>query len=140
MPHDYVPTVFFYDGAFDSAPFLLKFALVFGDRVAKPAQNRANRANIHAHGMDGRGHHRRKREHGEEPASKNQIQPECGGWAGRRRTGRSNPSRETKFLAANGDRNLFIFPVQLTTSRVCNHTRLMRPSQPTRPTFGALLL
>ena len=35
-----------------------------------------------------------------------------------------NPSRETKFSGANGDRKIFIFPVQLTTSRIDNLTRL----------------
>ena len=39
--------------------------------------------------------------------------------------GRSNPSRETKFSGVNGDREIFIFPVQLTTSRIGNHTRLV---------------
>ena len=29
--------------------------------------------------------------------------------------GLPNPSRETKFSGANGDRNIFTFPVQLTT-------------------------
>ena len=33
-----------------------------------------------------------------------------------------NPSRETKLLAANGDREIFIFPVQLTTSNIGNLT------------------
>ena len=33
-----------------------------------------------------------------------------------------NPSRETKFSGANGDREMFIFPVQLTTSRIDNLT------------------
>ena len=36
-----------------------------------------------------------------------------------------NPSRETRFSGANGDREMFIFPVQLTTSRVGNLTRLI---------------
>ena len=31
---------------------------------------------------------------------------------------RPNQSRETKFSCANGDREIFIFPVQLTTSRI----------------------
>ena len=38
-------------------------------------------------------------------------------------TGRPNPSRETKFSGANGDRRNDIFLVQLTTSRVGNLTR-----------------
>ena len=29
-------------------------------------------------------------------------------------------SRETKFSGANGDREIFIFPVQVTTSRIGN--------------------
>ena len=36
-----------------------------------------------------------------------------------------NPSRETKFSGANGDREAFIFPVQLITSRIGNFTRLV---------------
>ena len=34
-------------------------------------------------------------------------------------------SRETKFSGANGDREIFIFPVQLTTSRIGNLSRLI---------------
>ena len=37
----------------------------------------------------------------------------------------SNPSRETKLPGANGDREIFNFPVQLTTSRIDNLTRLI---------------
>ena len=40
-------------------------------------------------------------------------------------TGRPNPCRETKFSGANGDREIFIFPVQLTSSRNGNLTRLI---------------
>ena len=36
-----------------------------------------------------------------------------------------NPSRETKFSGANGDREKLIFPVQLTTSRIGNLTQLI---------------
>ena len=47
--------------------------------------------------------------------------------------GRPNPSGETKFSGANGNRENFIFPVQLTTSRVGNLTRsihiLIHPCQ-----------
>ena len=57
--------------------------------------------------------------------TKHQIQPECGEWAGWRGTGRPNPSRETKFWGANGDRDISIFRVQLTTSRIDNFTRLI---------------
>ena len=42
-----------------------------------------------------------------------------------RGTGGLNPSRETKFLGTHGDRGMFIFPVQLATSRIGNLTRLM---------------
>ena len=34
-------------------------------------------------------------------------------------------SRETKFPGANGDREILFFPVQLTTSRIDNLTRLI---------------
>ena len=37
----------------------------------------------------------------------------------------SNPSRETKFSGANGDREILFFPVQLITSRIGNLTRLI---------------
>ena len=33
-------------------------------------------------------------------------------------------NRETKFSGANGDMEMFIFPVQLTTSRIGNLNRL----------------
>ena len=64
---------------------------------------------------------------GRNPASKHQIQPENGddqanaGWDCR------TLAREGKFLGANGDREKFnfIFPVQLTTSRIGNLTRLI---------------
>ena len=36
-----------------------------------------------------------------------------------------NSSRKTKFSDANGDREISIFPVQLTTSRTGNLTRLI---------------
>ena len=36
-----------------------------------------------------------------------------------------NPSRETIFSGGNGDREILIFPVQLTTSRIGNLTRLI---------------
>ena len=42
-----------------------------------------------------------------------------------RGTGRPNPSCETKFSGANGHREILIFPVQLTTSRIGNLTRLI---------------
>ena len=44
----------------------------------------------------------------------------------KRGTGRlPNPSRETKFSGANADREMFIFPVQLTTSSKGNLARLI---------------
>ena len=36
-----------------------------------------------------------------------------------------NPSLETKFSDANGGKEVFIFPVQLTTNRIGNLTRLI---------------
>ena len=39
--------------------------------------------------------------------------------------GLPDPSRETKFSGANGDREIFLVPVQLTTSRIGNLTRLI---------------
>ena len=39
--------------------------------------------------------------------------------------GAADPSRETKFSGANGDKDIFIFPVQLTTSRIGNLTQLV---------------
>ena len=36
-----------------------------------------------------------------------------------------NPSRETKFSGTYGDMGIFIFPVQLATSRIGNLTRLI---------------
>ena len=40
-------------------------------------------------------------------------------------TRRPNLSRETKLSGANGGREIFIFPIQLTTSRIGNLTRLI---------------
>ena len=48
--------------------------------------------------------------------SKHQIQPGAG---------RPNPSRETKFSGTNADREILIFPVELTTCRTGNLTRLI---------------
>ena len=39
--------------------------------------------------------------------------------------GRLNPSRETKFSGTHGDRGILSVPVQLTTSRIGNLTRLI---------------
>ena len=44
-------------------------------------------------------------------------------WIIRRGTGLPNPSRDTKFSGANADREIFIFPVQLTMSRIGNLSR-----------------
>ena len=38
---------------------------------------------------------------------------------------RLNPSREAKFSGMHGNRGILIFPVQLTTSRIGNLTRLI---------------
>ena len=47
---------------------------------------------------------RGKRDGGEEPASKHQIQSRDGRWVGRREVGRLNPRREIKIKCKNGDR------------------------------------
>ena len=39
--------------------------------------------------------------------------------------GLPNPSREAKFSGANGDKEILIFPVQLTTSKIGNLTGLI---------------
>ena len=39
--------------------------------------------------------------------------------------GLPNPSRETIFSGADGDRKTFIFPVQLTTSKIGSLTRFI---------------
>ena len=41
------------------------------------------------------------------------------------RDGTVDPSRETKFSGTHGERGNIIFPVQLTTSRIGNLTRLI---------------
>ena len=62
---------------------------------------------------------------GRNPVSKHQIQPECGdeqadaGWDCRTRLARPN----SKALTVTG--KYFIFPVQLTASRIGNLTRLI---------------
>ena len=59
---------------------------------------------------------------GRNPVSKHQIQPEYGDEqadAGR------DASRETKFSGTHGNMGISIFPVQLTTSRIGNLTRLI---------------
>ena len=67
---------------------------------------------------------------GKNPVRKHQIQPECGERAGSRETGRPSLPRDTKLSGANGDREEIdrektFFPVQLTTSRIGNLTRLI---------------
>ena len=59
---------------------------------------------------------------GRNPVRRHQIQPEYGD---EQATGLPKPSRETKFSGANGHREIFIFPVQLTTSRIDNLTPLI---------------
>ena len=60
---------------------------------------------------------------GRNPVSKHKIQSEYGDEQTDAGTGRLNPSRETKFSGANADREIFIFPVQLTTCRIGSLTR-----------------
>ena len=65
---------------------------------------------------------------GSNPERKHQIQPKYRDEqadAERNCRTRLDPSRENKFSGANGDRELFIFPVQLTTRRIGNLTRLI---------------
>ena len=64
-------------------------------------------------------------EGGRNPVSKHQIQPEVETENAGGGTGRPNLSRETNVSGANEDRETFIFPVQLITSRIGNHTRLI---------------
>ena len=63
---------------------------------------------------------------GRNPVSKHHIQPEYGDEqtdAGRESP--PNPSRKSKLSGAHADREIFIFPVQLTTTRIGNLTRLI---------------
>ena len=60
---------------------------------------------------------------GRNPVSKHHIQLECGEWVVCRGAGRPNLSPETKISGANGDREISVFPVQLSTSRI--DTRLI---------------
>ena len=61
---------------------------------------------------------------GRNPVSMHQVQPEYGDEQGWRGTGLPKPSREAKFSGANGVREISIFPVELTTTKVGNLTRL----------------
>ena len=55
-------------------------------------------------------------------------------------TGRPNPSREAKFSGANGDVEITIFRVKLTTSRTGNLTLLIYTLlHAMTPSFGTLL-
>ena len=60
---------------------------------------------------------------GRNTVSKHQVQPEYG--EEQADAGRLNPSRETKFSGTYGDRGIFIFTVQLTSSRIGNLTQLI---------------
>ena len=63
---------------------------------------------------------------GKNLVSKHQIQPEYGDeQADAGQDWLPNPSRETKFSGANADREIFVFPVQLTTSRIGSLIRLI---------------
>ena len=57
---------------------------------------------------------------GRNPVSKHQIQLECGDEQADTRRDWPKPSYETEFSGMNADRKIFIFPVQLTTSRIDN--------------------
>ena len=60
------------------------------------------------------------------PVRKHHIpQPKYGEWAGSCGTGRPNLSSETKFSGTNGNTEMFVFPVKLTTSRIDILTRLI---------------
>ena len=61
---------------------------------------------------------------GRNPVSKHQIQPEYGDeQAGSGRDCRTRLADQ--LLGANADREIFIFPVQLTTNGIGNFTRLI---------------
>ena len=60
---------------------------------------------------------------GRDAKSKHQVQPEYGDEQAD--AGLPNPSREIMFSGAKGDREIIIFPVQLTTSAIGNLTRLI---------------
>ena len=58
---------------------------------------------------------------GRNPVSKHQIQPEYGD----EHAAAGRDCQEAKFSGTNADREIFICPVQLTTSRIGNLTRLI---------------
>ena len=63
---------------------------------------------------------------GRNPVRKHKIQPKYGEVLSRlRRDGTAEPVSRDQFSGANGDRELLIFPVQLTTSSISNFTRLI---------------
>ena len=65
---------------------------------------------------------------GRNPVKKHRVQPEYRDEHADAGRDCKNLSREPKFSGANGDRNIFIFPIQLTTGRIDNlltSTRLM---------------
>ena len=61
------------------------------------------------------------------PVSKHQIQPKCGEMSRMTRDGTAELVSRYQILRRklNGDREIFIFPVQLTTNRIGNLTRLI---------------
>ena len=64
-------------------------------------------------------------------------------WRSRRLTrvrSAKNVSRETKFSGANGDKEYTIFPVQLTSSRIGNLTRLIHNTKSGLIWFGSVYL
>ena len=65
----------------------------------------------------------RRRGTREESCKKHKYQPEYGDE--QTDAGLPNPSRETRFSGANTDREMLIFPVQLTTSMIGSVTRLI---------------
>ena len=59
---------------------------------------------------------------GRNPVMKYQIQP---GYGDEQADAGPNPSRETIFSGANGDRGILFLPVQLTTSNIGNLTQFI---------------
>ena len=56
------------------------------------------------------------------PSGKHEIQPEYGEKSGRRGTGWLHPSREAKLSSTIRDREILIFLVEMTMSRICDFT------------------
>ena len=63
---------------------------------------------------------------GRNPVRQHQIQLEYGDDQAAAGRDCPHPSRDTKLSGANADREVFIFLVKLTTSRIGNLTRLVR--------------